>query len=426
MAEELAEACAAMDVAIDGLATALDDVVAGERAGLEDGQRVVDLYRLQARLSAVVAKAAAAFDRSERWRDDGARSAAAWLAVMARLPKNQLQRDVRLGRAVAERHRAVGEAWASGTIAEAHAETLCGLAGGRADARLAADESVLVEQAQGLPFSQFKQAAAYWEQLADPDGCDAADESRRCRRDVTLVASLDGMWLGQMTLDPMSGSVVAGELSRLEQQLFEADWAAARERLGRDPLSADLHRTVSQRRADALVEMATRSRCAPAGGRRPRPLFTVLVDWPTVAGRVCELASGQVVAPGSLVRWVTEADFERVVFGPEGRIEVGRTARLFTGASRRAIEARDRICAHPFCDEPVERCEVDHIEPYGAGGVTTVDNGRLLCRYHHRLRSRVGGPGSRPPLPTGDGRASPDGPEPGPATDDVGDWSPDG
>ena len=64
------------------------------------------------------------------------------------------------------------------------------------------------------------------------------------------------MWLGQMTLDPISGSIVANELNRLEHDLFEADCAEAKERLGRTARIDELARTSGQRRADALVEMA--------------------------------------------------------------------------------------------------------------------------------------------------------------------------
>ncbi len=91
------------------------------------------------------------------------------------------------------------------------------------------------------------------------------------------------MWLGSMTLDPIAGAIVSEELARLEAELFEADRSEAKARLGRDPLSGELARTPGHRRADALVEMATRSKSAPADGHRPAPLFTVLVDFPMSA-----------------------------------------------------------------------------------------------------------------------------------------------
>ena len=102
----------------------------------------------------------------------------------------------------------------------------------------------------------------------------------------------------------------------------------------------DLSRTPAQRRADALVEMATRSALVGTDAPRPAPLFSVLVDWPTLSGRVCELAEGIVLAPGELVDWFGSADLERAVMGPKGRIEVGTTRRLFSGATRRAVELR--------------------------------------------------------------------------------------
>ncbi len=130
---------------------------------------------------------------------------------------------------------------------------------------------------------------------------------------------------------------------------------------------------------------------APSDGRRPTPLFSVLIDYETLRGRVCELAGGTVIAPGSLLPWLDEAYLERVVFAPGRRVEVSATARLFSGATRRAIELRDRECTHPYCDVPASSCQVDHIVPYTAGGPTIEENGRLLCGFHNRQRS------ARPP-----------------------------
>ena len=31
---------------------------------------------------------------------------------------------------------------------------------------------------------------------------------------------------------------------------------------------------------------------------------------------------------------------------------------------------------------------MDHIETYASGGLTTQDNGRLLCGFHNRLRNQ--------------------------------------
>jgi len=136
--------------------------------------------------------------------------------------------------------------------------------------------------------------------------------------------------------------------------------------------------------------MARRAGTAPADGRRPEPLFTVLVGYETFAGRICELANGTVVSPGSVVPWLDEAWVERVVFEGRSRvIDVGISRRLFSGATRRAVEVRDRECFHPLCDLPAEQCEIDHVQPWAAGGPTEAANGRAACGFHNRGRNRA-------------------------------------
>ena len=128
----------------------------------------------------------------------------------------------------------------------------------------------------------------------------------------------------------------------------------------------------------------------------PEPLFSVLVGYETFAGPICELANGTVVTPGSLAPWLTQAMIERVVFDSPSRvIDVGVRRRLFTGGLRRAIEVRDQECFHEFCEERAADCQVDHIEPYGAGGRTVQHNGRAACPHHNRQRHRRQPPPAR-------------------------------
>jgi hypothetical protein len=251
-----------------------------------------------------------------------------------------------------------------------------------------------------MKFEPFVNLLAYWAQCADPDGADEADMERRARRDVYLTPSVSGMVLGAITLDPVGGSIVYDELVRLEQQLFEEDWAEAKERLGREPKIHELKRTSAQRRADALVEMATRSKEAKDDGRRPEPSVSILVGYETLYGRICQLANGTVIAPGSIVELLDGATFERIVFAPGTRIECSPTSRFFTGATRRAIEVRDLQCTHAYCDLRADKCQIDHIVPWEKGGLTTQDNARVHCGFHNRLRNHgppeSGGHGPEP------------------------------
>jgi hypothetical protein len=376
---------------LEALTEAIDQLVELGASACSDGASIVILERQLAQMESFVTKAVADFDTWGEWATDGARTPAAWLSTRCKLSGAVARRQVRRGRRL--RHLPVTTgAWARGEITSAQVDVLVGLSREVTEEALARDEEFLVGEACTLRPDQFVRVAAYWEQLADPDGTEAEGQDQLDHREVYLAQSLDQMWLGKMTLDPVSGAAVAGELNRLEHLLFEADWAKAKAALGHEPTGDQLARTPGQRRADALVEMAARSKTAPADGRRPAPLFTVLVGWETLHGRILELAGGSVLSPGALLPWLDQAYLERAVFQPGGRVEVGTTTRLFTGATRRAIEVRDRECTHPYCDQRLDDCEVDHIVPYAAGGPTTQENGRLLCPFHNRLRSQPPGP----------------------------------
>ena len=365
------------------LVEAIDALVDCDAAKFADPESLLELHRQLSRLDAVVTAADAAFDASGTWALDGAYNAGAWLATTTRQPKPAMAKRLRLGERL--RHLPATEAaWAAGDIDAAHAAVITSLHSESSADILARDESVLVEQAKSLRFSSFTQVARYWADRTDPEGAERDFEAQRAKRDCYLVESYNGLWFGQTRFDPIAGTIVAGELKRLEQELFDADWAEAKARLGREPTLSDLRRTPGQRRADAFVEMATRS-AAAADARRPVPLFTVLMGDKTL-DHICELANGTVVPPGSLVPFLIGAELERYLLGLPNRTEISHRTRLFSGATRRIIEVRDRACTHVFCDRPAEDCEVDHIVPYSDGGFTTQENGRLLCGFHNRLR----------------------------------------
>ena len=217
-------------------------------------------------------------------------------------------------------------------------------------------------------------SARYWAQRADA-ALDVDDTTAVEQHDATtlhLSPTLDEMVDIRGLLDPVSGAIVTNEIDRLTEQLRHID------------LRDGIERTPAQRRAAALVEMATRSATAPADGRRPQPLFTALVGEGTLAN-LCELANGTVITPAHLARFLTTAMLETVLFdGPTTVVSVSKR-RTFTGALRRAIEVRDRHCQHPAgCDAPADRCDVDHIVPHARGGPTSQANGRLQCPTHNR------------------------------------------
>ena len=343
-----------------------------------------------ARLDAAQTRMTAAFDTSRDWTLDGARTPAAWLGWAHRIPASTAKGRIALGRAL-RAMPAVEAAWLAGDIDVHHVRTLA-----RARTEIAAeafsrDESLLVDLAATMRHDKFTRAVAYWAQLADPDGTEADAEALHQRRRAHVSKSFQGLWFGEFVLDPIAGAAFKNQLDRITDELFAADRRQAQAEAGEavEPTLADINRVrnPAQRRADALVEMARRAATAPADGRRPDPLITVLVGYETFAGRICQLADGTVIAPGSLLPWLDTAYVERVVFdGPSRVIDVGPRRRLFDGATRRAIEARDQECFQKTCASPADRCDVDHIIPFAAGGPTTQANGRLACGPHNRAR----------------------------------------
>jgi hypothetical protein len=387
------------------LRQAIDGLAALETAALSDdelGELIVGLHRESARLTACATRVTAAFDGRRAWRDDGSRSLGAWL-------QQHCHTSRRGSRAQAARAKHVrlmphsAAALAAGDIDDQHVGVLMGLAGSArkviADAFPEA-EATLVECAKTLDFEAFVAACRHWEIVVDPDGeeAQAADdvEARRLHLSETFRGNvvLDGQ------LDPISGAIVSEQLRRIERELFRSDRADAKAIWGESTRVEHLARTAAQRRADALVEMATRSATAPADGRRPKPLFVFHVGYESSARRMLELANGTVVAPGQLLPYLSEAEFERVVWGPGDRVlTLSKRARFFAGGLRQAVKHRDRRCTAPGCRVPADDCDIDHVQPWAHGGETTQDNARCRCDHHNRhLAKPSHSPPSQSPL----------------------------
>src|SRR5205807_3797273 len=159
------------------------------------------------------------------------------------------------------------------------------------------------------------------------------------------------------------------------------------------PLPND-DRTATQRRADALVEVARvlldEGRLPERGGVRPHLQVTATLE--TLLGMpgspAAELEGSGPISTEMLRRIAGDCSLRRLLLDEESMvIDVGRERRIFRGGTRAALDHRDGGCVWPGCTRPARFCQADHETPWWAGGGTDAGNGRLLCRYHHRLRS---------------------------------------
>jgi hypothetical protein len=96
-------------------------------------------------------------------------------------------------------------------------------------------------------------------------------------------------------------------------------------------------------------------------------------------------STGEVLSAEQARRLACQAAILPAVLGGQGEIlDLGRAARFFTGATRKAIDLRDRECTTRGCHVPAAFCHAHHYrQPWSRGGRTDLDNGKLLCAFHH-------------------------------------------
>jgi 5-methylcytosine-specific restriction endonuclease McrA len=364
----------APDVLLQQVHDAIDALLAAPVDALdptEQHRRVIALHAEQARLSVAFAQHLDRWQAGTTWASDGSRTPAHRLANATHSSLASARTDIARARRL--RHTpAVRDEVIAGRMSldDLH---LFGRACTPARAQLyTRDESMLVDQARTLRHTDVKALIRYWQHAADDHLTNHTTHDPLPDSTLHLSATLDDTYQLTGTLGPIDGHIIDNELRRLERQLQLTDRTEGR------------HRTPAQRRAAALVEMATRSATTPADGQRPAPLFSVVIGNQAFE-HLCEIGYRTVLRPEHLTNHLDQAAYETLLFdGPTTIVSVSRQ-RTFTGTLRRAIQIRDRHCQHPSgCDEPAERCDVDHIRPTSRGGRTSQADGRIQCWTHNR------------------------------------------
>ncbi|MEY2430301.1 MAG: hypothetical protein QOC92_26 [Acidimicrobiaceae bacterium] len=372
-------------------------------AALSDEQLhrlVIELQAADSRLALLRAQVLSVWDTRKLWADDGSKAGWGRLTRECQLAQSHAKAEMARARKLRTMPATV-VAVHEGKLSIDQADLLRTANHPAVAALFARDETLLINDVAALRRDDAERVVTYWIDAAyDELGQDrpyCTRDGRHLKAVRTFGATVDI----RGRLDPLAGTEVLEELHRIEQRLFEADWAEAREEHGPDALPKHLPRTAFQRMADALQIMARQSSGYRDGVHRlPRPLITILVGQGTFS-RMCELSDGTVVSPGQAVPYLCEGDIERIIFDSPSRvIDVGVRQRFFTGALRRAIEVRDRHCTDPSeCDVPAEDCHIDHNIRYVDGGLTTQENGRCRCATHNLQRENHPelDPDQRPP-----------------------------
>ncbi|GAA4378968.1 HNH endonuclease signature motif containing protein [Agromyces bauzanensis] len=156
-------------------------------------------------------------------------------------------------------------------------------------------------------------------------------------------------------------------------------------------------RSIDQMNADALADVA-RLAISSAGASLPALGFATVVariDHDSLlTGRGHATIDGidQPVSATTARQLAASAGVIPMVCGGEGEVlDLGRGKRLFTKAQRLALAERDGGCAHPGCRRPIAHTQAHHIRWWKRHhGPTDLENGVLLCAFHHGLLHRNG------------------------------------
>ncbi len=361
--------------ALERLASAIDELASTELPG-RVGPELIELERLRARLDAQVSRRVAVFDRSLECTLSGHRSAAAWMADRCRVAAVEGHARVRVARQMAECDSA-RRAWERGAITTRHVEVLarCRHAA-KADAEFAAFEGAAVSVAKTSRPEALAGVCVRWREALDadrqPEDPTSAAEQRFEKRGLHASETIDQMVAIDGVLDPATGEMVQTAL----------DIAIEQARVNDDP------RTLPQLRADALGAICEHFLTHREPGTN-RPHILLHVDATTMSGEgvgLCATERGTIIDAATAQRWACDAIVQRVLIDGAVPLALGRASRTFTAAQLRAMAARDLGCRWPGCTQPPSRCQGHHLEWWERDfGSTDLDNGALLCKFHHRL-----------------------------------------
>ena len=267
------------------------------------------------------------------------------------------------------------DALAAGTIGFAHlsviARTAKALDGLRTEPAFPEDE--LLERARQSSAGRLWHYCMRLRHALDPEG--VAQEQRIAVEERRLQFSVwdDGSVLISGQLDPVGGAALRTALEPLAQPMGEGD-----------------NRGLERRQGDAIVELSLHSLDAGLVPQHAsqRPHLQVTTSLETLQGLLgspaADMEFSTPISAVTVQRLACDANIARVVFGPDSVVvDVGRAVRVVSGATRRALNARDQHCRWPGCERAASWSAAHHVVHWTQGGKTDLSNLLLLCHRHH-------------------------------------------
>ena len=369
------------------------------RAALEDVTHLQAVAR--AAYLRLLAESARRDDPTRPGTRDGAETSA-FVSAACRLSTGRVRADLREATALDPDHgdlRGLGARLAAGKVTPEHTgiavRALDSIPAKIARDRRADIDTVLTDHATRFAPPVTRKLATHLLATIVPDRADHFDAEAHLRRELYVFTDSTGMVIVRGQLEPAGGAAFKG----LIDHLSAPHHGPVETEDGQAELTINDQRSPAQRRHDALTEaVRLASGNLDAGvraGEPPRVVVHTSTDQLAAAtggdgtaflkppgSATCEQTGP--LTPATLGRLACDAVIDRILLDPNGKVlQMDTLGRLFTGAQRRALAARDGGCAFPGCDRPPSWCDSHHVIYWTDGGPTTLDNGVLLCGPHH-------------------------------------------
>lgn len=412
-APELDAVIALLRDAVHSDARGLTDEESCERAAVvEEAGRLIDAMRI-ASASDLARRSRAELGEAGLARRHGCRTAAQLLERIARVSGREAARRAQLGAVLAPRCALDGSelpaqfaiAGAAATRGEIGVDAAWAItrALGQAAAHaspidLEAAEENLVAAAQVDAADLVAMQARLWREALDPDGAEPREEELRARRELRIGREVDGMTPFHGWAHPNAAAIMRAAASertspyRQPRFVAEGDPDVDCEGLG---VFGEDRRTRPQKSFDAfigLLQAGIRADAQATGSLHSIATVNVTVSLDELAsgvGRAFLDDVDEAISAATAQEIACDAGYRLHITGRNGQpLFQGDRKRYFTAAQRRSLAVRDGGCVWPQCTSPPSWTHAHHVIPVSEGGPTDVDNGTLLCPYHHHLLHR--------------------------------------
>ena len=343
-----------------------------ELSGEQLGAELVGLRHLVDLLEVEFAKLASRFAETDEWDDGGFYSPIHWIRVNCHLGGGAASDRITVGEQL-DQLPLSSVALEEGGIGFGHLALLARTSEAVSEAPRALDEGRLLAKGLELTVTDFRKACQRERHAADPDGFAKDERETAEERKLTISSFEDGGLFLKGVFDPAGGAAIRNALEPLARKGGKDDW-----------------RPREQRLADALVELAGHaldSGVIPDRGSQ-RAHLQVTTSLETLLSRVgapaADLELSLPISSMCVERLACDCNVTRILLDADSMvIDVGRTERRIKGATRKALNHRDRHCRWPGCDRPASWSQGHHLKHWIDGGQSDLANLVLLCHRHH-------------------------------------------